>query len=1144
MLRRDPSSSSEQDFASIITKLKDHYKAEDQQKQSSINASSLEFLDRRNYQSCQVSDLVSAAEFDQYYYHPANVLNAASICQIRLYFGTFPEINLCYCVVDDKLFYWKKGDTVAKMFRAKGRYISSVIINSPDEEVFYSKNVKCVLAISTDTTICVIPIKINSSLFNNEKNTIEDFLDLQSIISTDSHTFVCSALCPTGSGYIFAGSDTGAVFLLKYKVNKANVNNRKIKAYILPNNPLKMKAFNYFLHYLPTQFFERNCIVQLCFEKTRGYLAALDRTYRLRFFTVTHDFVVNEIEGLIGEQFQPIVKLVDVPASESGNIVFIGITKSGDRLSFAQGINIIDNSFYIMLVSKRQMVESQGQSKMNECLDGVSTLNSTVVINKGKLCLVSSLSSIQDITQRPEELFNISTAPETCLSVSSASHILESLEINAFKDAFGWQHIEKAPKIELVTTKRVITIKFNRPVDILSNYIRESNGNYTPKIFNWMKANKQEAGATALLLASEDSSQKLQALFVLSQFAKNEIKMRDDFNQSLHVSSQAFLLRVARILEPAWFSPLFEIKIKKADGQTTTKYKISSLFDDYTTEFIVKQLTNVNELITEYNRILVTLKNDIKKDDKNDNQNENAFLYELSSYVHILIEVFTFIEIVGKQNKTFITNAINLLDESFKNRLISKELGEESTDGSPQVSIVDALRELCLQMFASGGKAKLGHELRRRCPTFFTLEDSQLLTALAELNRCLPNSPTLERIVETILKLVNRAVNLDYVCQKLIELKHFKGVVDICLARAAAIDPSQKALLWFKGQRLKTDEAGTYAFDKRYQCYEHIFQLINEQKAFDIMITTNDELFHLCLYQRIFQLHKQEQLLSRNTPFIEEYLQEFAPTYMWSYKANHREYSQAANELYKMAMSDKIEATLQKRIDYLQDVAKYAIADNMSSMLNEVQVRQQLALIQKSLSERTGKTMDKLLDNQTLLNECTSSGQWDLVLKLIAACPVQTNQREQLISQVWTNMLVEQLWNTSLHQASTIIVETMNGRSNAGNDVLIPKIVVPVLEEYKMNRRGECLWAEDTIIKCGAKPNDVFQAYYSILERSNLTNQVRADYTYAAIKLANLGAKVTEKQVLNLRKWISEVGKGLPFFNDALNLLASIPNII
>lgn len=1132
MLRPDGSSSSEQDFAGIISKISEQYRIQST-KQDSISSNITRFFDMRSYEMCKLNELVVQTE----YKHPQNVLDAAERAQIRLFFGTFPEINLCYCVVDSKLFYWKKGDRNAKYYQENGDYISSVIINKPDEEVFYSKNVKCVLAIATNTTISIIPIKIDSVLFSKDLNRSEDYLDLVHIITTNKHRFVCSTLCPSNGKFIFAGSDTGSVYVLKYSVDKTNSRNRKIKYSLVPNIPYKYKVLNYALNYAPPFISGRSGIVQLCYEHTQGYLAALDEDSNIRFFGVSDEDHIYELESLVGDNKESIVRLIPVPTSESERIRFIGVTKQGARLKFAALFDPIEMTFTITLMQQRMMNESNGFPMLNNVLDAVSVLNNTVIITKNQICYLMFQTVSEDQANPVPEKFVRIPSSENCLSLQYSNHILQSYQINAFKDSFGWQHISEVPAIELCTNRSIKVITFKRPVDQLASYIVESNGNYTPKIYNWMKKNQEDSGATALLLASENESMKLQALFILSQFAKSEFKLRDDFDTNLQVSSRAFLLRTCVIFEPTWSSSVFETSIKKRDGQTIEKFKVASVYEDYTTDFIITQLKNVSKLISEYKRILVTLKNDIKKDDKTDNQNEGIFLFELASYVNTMIEVYTFIEIASKQKKSFITSAINLLDAPYRQRLVEQKLGDQNA----QISIVDSLRELSLKMmFSNGGKADLGHELRSRCQSFFTLEDSQLLTALDELKRCPPNSPTLDRIVDTILKYVNRAVNLADVCSKLVELKNYKAVVDICLARAAAVDPSQKALQWFKGQRLKTDEEGRSAFDRRYRCYEVVFNLLNEQKAFDVMVTTNDELFHLCLYQRVFAMHKQETLLQRNTPFIEEYLQEFAPSFIHVYRAAHKEYGSAAVELLKMATTSP-NPTLDQRIEYLADVAKYSLAGGMTDMLNDVRVKQHLAKIQKILCQRTGAVRNLLMDSQKLLNECTNAGQWDLVIRLVSAVPVQTAQQDQLISQIWTNMLVEQLWNYNLSNAAAYIIECISQKSDTAIDVLKPSVVVPVLEEYKMNHSGEPLWAEDTLVKCGARPQEMFNAYYTILEKPNLTNEVRAEYTYAAIKLTSIGVRINQKQYENLKKWIGDVGRGFPFFNDALKLLSEIP---
>lgn len=59
-------------------------------------------------------------------------------------------------------------------------------------------------------------------------------------------------------------------------------------------------------------------------------------------------------------------------------------------------------------------------------------------------------------------------------------------------------------------------------------------------------------------------------------------------------------------------------------------------------------------------------------------------------------------------------------------------------------------------------------------------------------------------------------VNLPLVCSKLVSTGFYSGVVELCVACAAKIDPQDKALYYYKSDQPSQDREGHLAYYRRY----------------------------------------------------------------------------------------------------------------------------------------------------------------------------------------------------------------------------------------------------------------------------------------------------------------------------------------
>ncbi|PIK56013.1 putative nuclear pore complex protein, partial [Apostichopus japonicus] len=216
---------------------------------------------------------------------------------------------------------------------------------------------------------------------------------------------------------------------------------------------------------------------------------------------------------------------------------------------------------------------------------------------------------------------------------------------------------------------------------------------------------------------------------------------------------------------------------------------------------------------------------------------------------------------------------------------------------------------------------------------------------------------------QELFKQVNQQLNLPAICQEFHQVRFYDGVVDLCLAAAVKQDPSNLALHYYKNGKPPSDHQGMQAFSARYECYKSITDILDEllttstaataspvparpgpplspdphrltreeaeRYLEDMMrkcLSSDDELFHVALYDWLIDTGLKERLLEISSPFVEPYLQratQYEPDdlqmmdLLWMFYDKSRNFPSASRILSKLAERRTIDLTLQQRIEYL-----------------------------------------------------------------------------------------------------------------------------------------------------------------------------------------------------------------------------------
>jgi hypothetical protein len=363
-------------------------------------------------------------------------------------------------------------------------------------------------------------------------------------------------------------------------------------------------------------------------------------------------------------------------------------------------------------------------------------------------------------------------------------------------------------------------------------------------------------------------------------------------------------------------------------------------------------------------------------------------------------------------------------------------------------------------------------------------------------------------------------LELEPVVQAFTQHKYDRGIIEVCLARANSRDPGQKALHWYRGGRAEDDKASCEKFDERYRCYQLCFDRLSDPNAFDMMLAENDELFHVCLYHHILSMPElTEHLLKSKTPYLLAYLKSENPRMLFKYHTYHKEYEKAAKELIKLVDEDP-GATLPERIEWLTRAKALAQAARAGEEVIDASGKLECALVQKALCIHRGSAINEVLPEQDLFDLCASSGEWALVLRLLSFSPV-AGDRRKIVEKAWGNFMEEQLGNENLAVAQQKVIEALEG-IDPKNGIVAPVIVMPVLENYRLKRNGNVLWAVETLMRAGIAPGAIFDAYAASIAQPDVDDGIKCDFIYAAMLVVRNSEIVRSQQkIKEFGEWFS-----------------------
>ncbi|XP_007244856.3 nuclear pore complex protein Nup155 isoform X1 [Astyanax mexicanus] len=301
--------------------------------------------------------------------------------------------------------------------------------------------------------------------------------------------------------------------------------------------------------------------------------------------------------------------------------------------------------------------------------------------------------------------------------------------------------------------------------------------------------------------------------------------------------------------------------------------------------------------------------------------------------------------------------------------------------------------------------------LREICPLLYSSDDSVCSKAneLLQSSRQIQNKLEKERTLKESLQLyqqISHNADLPLVCSQYRQVRFYEGVVELCLTAADKKDPQRLGPHFYKNGEPEEDAVGQQAFQDRLSCYKCITdtmqELVNQSKAapqspsvpkqpgppvmtsdpnmlsnedaaahFEQMLglaqRSQDELFHIALYNWLIQADLTDKLLEVNSPYLEDHLMHMIKQdqskvrnmdLLWRYYEKSRSFGKAAHVLARLADMHSTEISLKQRLEYISRAILSAKSSScISSMgadgefLHELEEKMEVVRIQVQIQE-------------------------------------------------------------------------------------------------------------------------------------------------------------------------------------------------
>jgi len=462
---------------------------------------------------------------------------------------------------------------------------------------------------------------------------------------------------------------------------------------------------------------------------------------------------------------------------------------------------------------------------------------------------------------------------------------------------------------------------------------------------------------------------------------------------SVRLSSRhdALALYLTRLIRVLWKSKVVTVKIDKSAQTVSSTIPSSKLV---TVQENVERLRNFLEAnkgiiqgLTGPSERVTSRQEEIAL------QKEHQALHSLRKLMESVSEGISFVLMLFDER---VTDIFARLDENSQVQL--KDLTYEALFSQiPGKELAKVLvKAIVNRNIANGANVEtVADALRRRCGSFCSPDDVVIFKAQEQLQRGSEqrqNPSALRTLLAESLRLFQQVAggltfpNLQIAVEQFVELKYYAGAIQLCLSVAREKDRGNAALTWVNEGK-PTNDSREGSFRAREICYNLIHDILDHleaasalepdtidgrltltgtkrQEAYDVVNSSDDEVFHFNLYDWYIQKNWTDRILVIDSPHVITYLQRLAATdarhadllcRFYTHRSRFFEAAQVQADLAKspFAIGIKDRITLLSRAKGNASVNTIGVGRQQQQLLNhEVTELLEIAHIQDDLLER------------------------------------------------------------------------------------------------------------------------------------------------------------------------------------------------
>jgi nuclear pore complex protein Nup155 len=815
---------------------------------------------------------------------------------------------------------------------------------------------------------------------------------------------------------------------------------------------------------------------------------------------------------------------------------------------------------------------------------------------------------------------------------ASTPYIAPSTQPRGFGNDLAVQFDQPIPEVAVLTNTGVHIIKRRRLVDIFASLVRQGGGtdgfqndvNYLMRTYG-----RTETLATALAVAcgqgvevtSETRSTRILDPEILELARKTFIDHggKASLNQNLIADRSmplidavrpsprhaAITLYLSRLLRSAWRSTIaIEVKTKdtyavqpviKLDKLRSIQEDLSALQCFFTAnKTFIKGLSGPDDLPQAGSR-----------DDEIAMQGEHRALHSVVKFVANTIEGISFVLVLFEER---VEDIVPLLPEASRPELFKLTYEELFSSKRGFELAKELVKGIVNRNIAKGSNVEtVAESLRRRCGNFCSADDVVIFKAQELLKRTAEqgaNAESARNLLNDSLKLfedVAHSLPRDYLkaaVKQYSDLSFFAGAIQLVLRVAHEMDKANDAQSWALEGRT-TDDPRKEKYESRLNCYSLVHDVIiamdksiekvptftdgrptlptiRRNEAYDVIATSNDELFLTDLYDWYLSNGWADRVLSTESPFIIKYLERkstedivFADL-LWRYYGQTSQYQKAANVQMQLAISG-FDLPLDRRIEYLSraraNASTYTQGGNRKTkqrLLQEIAEFIEIAGIQDELLQRLRdeprlnaedkkallqKIDGPILDITTLFNKFADpAGYYDVCLIIYNAADLRDPSTikstwQQLLEQIHTDAAAKEA-GPQPFEAIAETIRSLGGRLRLSETVYPIPLLVPMLLAYSYNSQRDIApehWVMDIFLGLGVSHEQLFETLEQMFctEDRPFVNKAKGEIvkeaSYVASKwwseslraggTAIFGGEEAAKRVLEFFEAVTEVGQ-------------------